>query len=307
MLIVKRGSRFARRGASLPSVSFIIVASLPRRLAFGVRIGPKEPSERQTPSTERLITGQGLQLFEQPPLPVANPARQHRVDTYDKVAASIRAEAGHAQPSQAEAASVGGCRRHLHAHRATERGHVDLTAQHQSSERHVEVDQQVVLLAPKERVRLDVDVKIQVTLGATHDAGAALARDADAGPIAHAGRELDLDVARVGDQATAGAGRAGTSRGRTARAVAALAMLFALNAEDARAAVEGLLQGHGDLLLQVAAPARPRPPGVGGIEDALEEVEGGLTRPRPAVVGGASHATRPVHGPEHVVAAAFLR
>src|SRR5690606_10027090 len=254
----------------------------------------------------------------------------------DLVAVAHLAQARHALTPQAELGTGLGAGGQAQLLLAVERGDGEARPERRLSHADLEPVVQVVASALQERVRLHLDVEVEVACRGAVDAGVALARHAQAVAAVDAARQGDLDAV-VGDLAPApvahaagrgddlagpvavGAGarrdhraedrlrlhahlaraaaaRAGGAAVRArlgALAVAVVARLEALDLDLDGGAVARLLEGDGQLRLEVLArlAALPRPPAteVGaevGPEHRGEDVED-VAAQRDAVVDAA--------------------
>src|SRR5712691_4922369 len=217
-----------------------------------------------------LVGRLALELLEQAPLLLGQPARDDDVDEHAVVAAPEALQ--HRHPATRKHANVAGlrARRKLELHRAVERVGRERRAERRFRDRQVDRREDVVALAHEARIWHHVDADVHVAGTAAELSRMPLAGDPDLLPVVDAGGDLHLEPALF--DLPSGAPAFG-ARGLDdpAGAAAARAALRAHElAEDAvrhllhapRAAAGRARRRHGARLgaVTVAAPAPNRDP-----------------------------------------------
>ncbi len=129
---------------------------------------------------------------------LAQRPRQLHVDDGVEVAALVGlADDRHAVSLQPEHLAALRRLRNLQADRAGDRRHVRLAAEDGGRHRHADARAQIVAVALEHRMRPQPHAKIEIAGGAAARTAFTFARRADARPVLDAGRNADVDAARV--------------------------------------------------------------------------------------------------------------
>src|SRR5438105_1146270 len=257
-----------------------------------------------------VLEADRLELAQELPLALGEGNGRFHHHVAEEVAGRLAAHALDALRAQAENLAGLGLRRHADLGRAIQRGNGDLAAKRRGGDgdRHLAV--KIVVVAREYRMRLDVDLQIEVAGRAAVHARLAFARKAhavafvDPGGNPYRERLLQLDPpaarahrARIGNHAAravaarAGlgngeralrdahlAGAAAGGAGRRVRArpragsLAALAGRRAGNADLRVEAVRGLLERDLQVVAQIGAAKHRRAAATPGAEDLTEDV-----------------------------------
>src|SRR5262245_14461868 len=215
-----------------------------------------------------------FELLEQPAPLVGEAARHGDVDEHALVAAAEALQHRHALAAQhAHVAWLrAGLERQLDG--AVERLDADGRAERRLDDREVDLREDVVALAHEALVGTHAHEHVRVAGAAAERAGVALAGEADALAVVDAGRDVDVELARLECAARA-----------VARLARVLDHLSAPTALRARRRADELAEEAARDLLQTAAPAAAVAPdrlraGLDAVAAARRAGHGGLERHR---------------------------